>query len=133
MMSGRYILRVLAAAALPLCLLSCKDEGGERTLLPIAQKALTDTASVYYTDLSSYPRDISKLPIGVLDCSVNGFEVVERLLTLDCFDNITGKPGPDGIVDFGGENIQFLSDRANGPYGGYIEEGNLDFLKEQNR
>lgn len=131
MMSGRYILKVLAAAALPLCLLSCKDEGGERALLPIAQKALTDTASVYYTDLSSYPEDISKLPIGVLDCSVNGFEVVERLLTLDCFDNITGKPGPDGIVDFGGENIQFLSDRANGPYGGYIEEGNLDFLKEQ--
>ena len=131
MMSGRYILRVLAAAALPLCLLSCKDEGGERALLPIAQKALTDTASVYYTDLSSYPEDISKLPIGVLDCSVNGFEVVERLLTLDRFDNITGKPGPDGIVDFGGENIQFLSDRANGPYGGYIEEGNLDFLKEQ--
>lgn len=131
MMSGRYILRVLAAAALPLCLLSCKDEGGERTLLPIAQKALTDTASVYYTDLSSYPKDISKLPIGVLDCSVNGFEVVERLLTLDRFDNITGKPSPDGIVDFGGENIQFLSDRANGPYGGYIEEGNLDFLKEQ--
>ena len=131
MMSGRYILRVLAAAALPLCLLSCKDEGGERALLPIAQKALTDTASVYYTDMSSYPEDISKLPIGVLDCSVNGFEVVERLLTLDRFDNITGKPGPDGIVDFGGENIQFLSDRANGPYGGYIEEGNLDFLKEQ--
>lgn len=131
MMSGRYILRVLAAAALPLCLLSCKDEGGERTLLPIAQKALIDTASVYYTDLSSYPEDISKLPIGVLDCSVNGFEVVERLLTLDRFDNITGKPSPDGIVDFGGENIQFLSDRANGPYGGYIEEGNLDFLKEQ--
>ena len=131
MMSGRYILKVLAAAALPLCLLSCKDEGGERALLPIAQKALTDTASVYYTDLSSYPEDISKLPIGVLDCSVNGFEVVERLLTLDRFDNITGKPSPDGIVDFGGENIQFLSDRANGPYGGYIEEGNLDFLKEQ--
>ena len=131
MMSGRYILKVLVAAALPLCLLSCKDEGGERTLLPIAQKALIDTASVYYTDLSSYPKDISKLPIGVLDCSVNGFEVVERLLTLDRFDNITGKPSPDGIVDFGGENIQFLSDRANGPYGGYIEEGNLDFLKEQ--
>ena len=96
-MSGRYILRVLAAAALPLCLLSCKDEGGERALLPIAQKALTDTASVYYTDLSSYPEDISKLPIGVLDCSVNGFEVVERLLTLDRFDNITGKPSPDGM------------------------------------
>ena len=116
---------------LSLLLASCIDDEGEEALLPIAQKALTDTASVYYIGADRYPQDISGLPIGVLDCSVNGFEVVERLLTLDCFDNITGKPEPDGIIDFGGENIQFLSDRANGPYGGYIEVGSLDFLKEQ--
>ena len=116
---------------LSLLLASCRDDEGEEALLPIAQKALTDTASVYYIGADRYPQDISGLPIGVLDCSVNGFEVVERLLTLDCFDNITGKPEPDGIIDFGGENIQFLSDRANGPYGGYIEVGSLDFLKEQ--
>ena len=115
---------------LSLLLASCRDDEGEEALLPIAQKALTDTASVYYIGADRYPQDISGLPIGVLDCSVNGFEVVERLLTLDCFDNITGKPEPDGIIDFGGENIQFLSDRANGPYGGYIEVGSLDFLKE---
>ena len=116
---------------LSLLLVSCRDDEGEEALLPIAQKALTDTASVYYIGADRYPQDISGLPIGVLDCSVNGFEVVERLLTLDCFDNITGKPEPDGIIDFGGENIQFLSDRANGPYGGYIAKDNLDFLKEQ--
>ena len=116
---------------LSLLLASCRDDEGEEALLPIAQKALTDTASVYYIGADRYPQDISGLPIGVLDCSVNGFEVVERLLTLDCFDNITGKPEPDGIIDFGGENIQFLSDRANGPYGGYIAKDNLDFLKEQ--
>ena len=131
MMSGRHIQGVVTVVLLSLLLASCRDDEGEEALLPIAQKALTDTASVYYIDADSYPQDISGLPIGVLDCSVNGFEVVERLLTLDCFDNITGKPEPDGIIDFGGENIQFLSDRANGPYGGYIEVGSLDFLKEQ--
>lgn len=131
MMSGRHIQGVVTVVLLSLLLASCRDDEGEEALLPIAQKALTDTASVYYIGADSYPQDISGLPIGVLDCSVNGFEVVERLLTLDCFDNITGKPEPDGIIDFGGENIQFLSDRANGPYGGYIEVGSLDFLKEQ--
>ena len=131
MMSGRHIQGVVTVVLLSLLLASCRDDEGEEALLPIAQKALTDTASMYYIDADSYPQDISGLPIGVLDCSVNGFEVVERLLTLDCFDNITGKPEPDGIIDFGGENIQFLSDRANGPYGGYIEVGSLDFLKEQ--
>ena len=131
MMSGRHIQGVVTVVLLSLLLASCIDDEGEEALLPIAQKALTDTASVYYIGADRYPQDISGLPIGVLDCSVNGFEVVERLLTLDCFDNITGKPEPDGIIDFGGENIQFLSDRANGPYGGYIEVGSLDFLKEQ--
>ena len=131
MMSGRHIQGVVTVVLLSLLLASCRDDEGEEALLPIAQKALTDTASVYYIGADRYPQDISGLPIGVLDCSVNGFEVVERLLTLDCFDNITGKPEPDGIIDFGGENIQFLSDRANGPYGGYIEVGSLDFLKEQ--
>ena len=130
-MSGRHIQRSVTLVLLSLILFSCRDEEGEEALLPIAQKALTDTASMYYIDADSYPQDISGLPIGVLDCSVNGFEVVERLLTLDRFDNITGKPEPDGIIDFGGENIQFLSDRANGPYGGYIAKDNLDFLKEQ--
>lgn len=131
MMSGRHIQGVVTVVLLSLLLASCRDDEGEEALLPIAQKALTDTASVYYIGADRYPQDISGLPIGVLDCSVNGFEVVERLLTLDCFDNITGRPEPDGIIDFGGENIQFLSDRANGPYGGYIEVGSLDFLKEQ--
>lgn len=131
MMLGRHIQGVVTVVLLSLLLASCRDDEGEEALLPIAQKALTDTASVYYIGADRYPQDISGLPIGVLDCSVNGFEVVERLLTLDCFDNITGKPEPDGIIDFGGENIQFLSDRANGPYGGYIEVGSLDFLKEQ--
>ena len=34
--------------------------------------------------------------------------MVETLLGLDEFDNITGKPGSDGIRDFAGEHFEFL-------------------------
>ena len=114
-------------------LLAVSCRGGVQTeeLPAIVHEAFNDTASVYYGNFDSYPEDLSPLPIGVFDCSVNGFEVVERLLTMDAFDNITGRPVPDGIVDFGGEHIQFLSDRANGPYGGYLTHDNADYLKEQ--
>ena len=70
MMSGRHIQGVVTVVLLSLLLASCRDDEGEEALLPIAQKALTDTASMYYIDADSYPQDISGLPIGVLDCSV---------------------------------------------------------------
>mgnify|MGYP005797291251 CR=1 FL=1 len=66
-MSGRHIQRSVTLVLLSLILFSCRDEEGEEALLPIAQKALTDTASMYYIDADSYPQDISGLPIGVLD------------------------------------------------------------------
>lgn len=131
-MSLRRLYRVIPFLLFPLSLVSCRDNSGRESLSPFALKVLEDTSSVYYRDFSAiYPKDISKLPIGVFDCSVNGFEVVDRLITIDRFDNITGKPEPDGIADFGGENLQFLSDRANGPYGKYVSSGNTDFLREQ--
>ena len=50
MMSGRHIQRSVTLVLLSLILFSCRDEEGEEALLPIAQKALTDTASMYYID-----------------------------------------------------------------------------------
>ncbi|HIZ85228.1 MAG TPA: hypothetical protein IAC04_01915 [Candidatus Coprenecus stercoravium] len=128
-MSVAPIYRTAQALLISVLLLSCRGGDVEETLPFIVDKALNDSTSVYYNDFSGYP-ELSSLPIGIFDCSVNGFEVVERFLTLDRFDNITGRERPDGIADFGGENIQFLSDRANAPYGGYVAAGNLDFLQE---
>lgn len=116
---------------LSLAAVSCRNGGNEGEVIAIVDKALNDSTSVYYADFADYPDDLSRLPIGVFDCEVGGFEVVERILTLDRFDNITGRPGPDGIADFGGEDIQFLSDRANGPYGEYLRAGNSMYLREQ--
>lgn len=127
---ARYVLTATLPAMMLLSV-SCGDRSGGEGLLPIARKALGDTTSIYYGDFSAYPEDLSALPIGVFDCSHGGFSVIDRFLTSDSFDNITGRPGADGIADFGGEYFQLLYDRANGPYGGYVEAGNPSFLKEQ--
>lgn len=126
-----YHAAVLAAAAVLLSVSSCGDSNRSNGLLPIAQKALGDSSSIYYADFPEYPRELSDLPIGIFDCSPDGFTVAERFLTADNFDNITGRSGSDGIADFGGEYFQILYDRANSPYGGYIDAGNPAFLKEQ--
>lgn len=133
MLPGRFIYHaaVLAAAAVLLSVSSCGDHNRSNGLLPIAQKALGDSSSIYYADFPEYPRELSDLPIGIFDCSPDGFTVAERFLTADNFDNITGRSGSDGIADFGGEYFQILYDRANSPYGGYIDAGNPAFLKEQ--
>ena len=110
---------------------SCGNKAGTESLLPISRKALGDSTSIYYGDFKDYPADLPRLAIGVFDGSPDGFAVVEKLLTIDNYDNITGRPIHDGIADFGGEYIQILFDAANGPYGGYIDGGNIDFLKEQ--
>ena len=126
----KYQAAVLAAAAVLLSV-SCGDRNRAGGLLPIAQKALADSSSIYYGDFSEYPQELFDLPVGIFDCSPDGFTVAERFLTVDNFDNITGRPGSDGIADFGGEHLQILFDRANSPYGGFIDTGNPAFLKEQ--
>lgn len=123
-----YYTLLLAASAFPV---SCSDSGESVSMLPITQKAIWDSTSVYYMNFSEYPQELSGLPIGVFDSSTDGFTVIEKLLTADNFDNITGHPVPDGIADFGGEYFQVLYDKSNAPFGGFLEAGNIDFLKEQ--
>ncbi len=110
---------------------SCAKKPQEVTLLPIAESALHNPNSIYYQDYEHYSEDLSHLPIGMLDCAVDGYTVMEGLLTIDSYDNITGARKGDGIADFGGENFQILMDFANGPYYGYVTQGNEAFLKDQ--
>ena len=70
------------------------------------------------------------MPIGVFDSGTGGLTVLEVLLKLDQFDNITGKQEPDGIADFAGENFEYLADEANMPYGDYDALGKSDYLRE---
>ena len=70
------------------------------------------------------------LPIGVFDSGTGGLTVLNAILSLDYFNNVTGEPKPDGKPDFEKEYFQFLADQANMPYGNYAAEHKTDLLKE---
>lgn len=98
--------------------------------LPIVNKALYDTASNFFVEFNEYPDEMRNLPIGVFDSGTGGLTVLEKLLSLDAFDNITGASGRDSILDFAGEHFIYLADQANMPYGNYAAEKNTEYLQE---
>lgn len=128
------MMRCIAWLGMSLLLLwsacSCGQQKVEEHLLPIVQKALNDTSSVYYADFSHFPEDYASLSIGIFDDDLSQFNVLEAFLTADNFNNITGAEGADGICDFAGEHFAYLADGANASYDVYLQRGNLDFLKE---
>lgn len=108
---------------------SQKDEVVE-VLLPITDKALNDSTSNYYANFKAYPKEHNKLAIGIFDSGTGGLTVLEKFLSLDSFDNISGAQTSDGILDYAGEQFIYLADQANMPYGNYDAVGKSDYLKE---
>ena len=131
-MQNRFSLSGLVAV---LSLLLVIPAGCHKTEIPVdnmvvVNKALYDTASNFYVEFDEYPHEMRSLPIGVFDSGTGGLTVLEKLLSLDRFDNITGIEGRDSILDFAGEHFVYLADQANMPYGNYDAEGNSDYLRE---
>lgn len=131
-MSSRFSLPGFVAAAAVLFALA---SGCHKQEMPVdnpmvINKALYDTASNFYVEFDEYPEQMRYLPIGVFDSGTGGLTVLERLLSLDRFDNINGNPGRDSILDFAGEHFVYLADQANMPYGNYDAEGNSQYLQE---
>ncbi|MFA5850969.1 MAG: hypothetical protein WC833_13950 [Bacteroidales bacterium] len=128
-MKNNHLLFLLAGTIL----LSCNPKGTQTEQyqsIPVAEKAITDTSSVYYANYATYPENITGLPIGVFDSGTGGLTVLEAFLGLDLFNNVTGEEIADGIPDFKGENFTYLADQANMPYGNYSSEGKSDYLRE---
>jgi glutamate racemase len=69
-------------------------------------------------------------PIGVFDSGTGGLTVLEKLLSIDEYNNITGEHTPDSKPDLDGENFVYFGDQANMPYGLYGAKGKADFLRE---
>jgi glutamate racemase len=84
----------------------------------------------FCTALTAQQKTKNNLPIGVFDSGTGGLTVLEAMLTLDAFNNITGKPGADGMLDFDKEYFQYLADQANMPYGNYAAENKTKLLQE---
>jgi glutamate racemase len=76
------------------------------------------------------PLCASERPIGVFDSGTGGLTVLEKLLTVDEFDNDTGARRSDGRPDLARENFVYFGDQANMPYGLYGAKGKTDFLRE---
>ncbi len=121
---------VTAAAVLLLIAAGCGQKQVPIDNPHIVNKALYDTASHFFVDFNNYPTDMRSLPIGIFDSGTGGLTVLEKLLSLDHFDNITGAEGRDSILDFAGEHFVYLADQANMPYGNYAAEGNTAYLQE---
>ena len=116
-------------AAVP-ALTGCGQKERPADNMIIVDKALYDTASNFYVEFDQYPAEMRSLPIGVFDSGTGGLTVLEKLLSLDHFDNITGEVGRDSILDFAGEHFVYLADQANMPYGNYEAAGNSEYLRE---
>ena len=66
----------------------------------------------------------------MFDFGTGGLTVLEAMLALDAFDNVTGKLGSDGKPDFSKDYFQYLAVQANMPYGHYAAANKTDLLKE---
>jgi glutamate racemase len=98
----------------------------------ITASILSDSSSIFYLDIQNYPVKNPRLPVGIFDSGTGGLAVLEVIVNLDRFDNLTHQflEKGDGINDFNQEYFQFLADQANMPYGNYSRENNINLLKE---
>ena len=69
-------------------------------------------------------------PIGVFDSGIGGMTVLEKMLTMDEYDNQTFERKKDGRPDFENEQFVYFGDQANMPYGDYASYGKSDYLRK---
>jgi glutamate racemase len=103
------------------------DEPGPTSIVDVVRDGGSD---VFAVDFARYRTPDVNLPIGVFDSGIGGLTVLNAILTVDRFNNLTHEPGADGRPDFENESFIYLGDQANMPYGNYPSEGRTDFLKE---
>lgn len=127
----RTIIVSACISAVLFLLSSCNSKKkAEANDIPIISKILSDTSSRFYTDFSKYPKERKSLAIGIFDSGTGGLTVLEKFMTCDEYNNITGEMHADGIPDFINEDFNYLGDIANMPYGNYSQENKTEYLRE---
>jgi len=126
--------RRLAFVVLVLCIATACIEprgcAGEQTTSSLAELVERGESELFAVPFDRYQRQMRSLPIGVFDSGIGGLTVLESILQLDAFDNVTHEPGADGRPDFEQERFVYLGDQANMPYGNYPSERKVEFLRE---
>lgn len=72
----------------------------------------------------------SSAPIGVFDSGIGGMTVLEKMLVMDLYNNVTHERKSDGKPDFACERFVYFGDQANMPYGDYSAAGKSEYLKK---
>lgn len=124
---------MLALTLCSLLLLTCVEQGRltfGRKKISLVALIKEGKSEVFTIPFDRYAGDIRALPIGVFDSGIGGLTVLEAILEMDAYNNVTGEPGPDGRPDFEKERFVYLGDQANMPYGNYPSEKKIDFLRE---
>lgn len=96
----------------------------------LRQAILQNPKSPFYLDFAAYPRQDPGLPIGIFDSGTGGLTVLNAVVSYDEHQNQSGEEGADGIPDFAQEDLIYLADQANMPYGTYPGLGKTDLLQE---
>jgi len=120
----------LIAAGIGAALFSACTSVVEQPTASIEDVVLHGESDVFSVPFERYQAVNGDLPIGVFDSGIGGLTVLNEIVTIDQFSNLTHKPGPDGRPDFQDESFIYLGDQANMPYGNYPSEDKVAFLKE---
>jgi len=110
--------------------LSCSRTVDKPLALAIEDVVFSGESEAFSVPFERYESLHEDLPIGVFDSGIGGLTVLNEIVTIDRFNNLTHEPGPDGEPDFADESFIYLGDQANMPYGNYPAEDKVDFLKE---
>jgi len=103
---------------------------GQLTSASLADYIQSGQSDIFTLPFDRYDGELKELPIGVFDSGIGGLTVLEEILKVDSFDNVSHASGADGIPDFENERFIYLGDQANMPYGNYPSENKVDFLRE---
>ena len=96
----------------------------------VRHSILANPQSPYYVDFAHYPKADPGLPVGVFDSGTGGLTVLNAIVAYDEHNNASGAEGSDGQPDFAHEDMIYLADQANLPYGNYPGVGKTDLLLE---
>lgn len=125
---GRLRLLIVLAAAAAACACSGRQGAGP-VLHPYLNKVFSDTSCFGNRTLRGYVPDRMNT-VAIIGEDVSVLKMADCFASYDCYDNITGERGADGIPDLSGEVFDIFVDDANSPYDGYVKAGNQLFLRE---
>lgn len=127
---ARYMKRVLSrsiitASLAVLFLAGCNDAVDTgRATVPYVEDILSEETEGLSLLSSFDPRE-SRGTIALV--GPEDTSLVNRFLKVDDVDNIDGRPNPDLLPDFAGEQIDIINDKANAPYVALLKNDSVKF------